>query len=379
MTQPLYLYGAEPSLYTGKIRSYLRKKGIPFEERNAWFPRYKAVMRIVGRPVIPVIETPEGDIVQDTSEIFDFLEAKYPENPMVPEGPRQKLVSYILEAFGNEGMSKPAMHYRWNFPDDNFPWIFREFARASGPQTPMDEAAPFAMPFAEKMQSYLPILGINDKTIPLIEEAYMELLDLLNEHFRLNPYFLGGRPTLGDFGMIAPLYAHLGRDPYPSDLMKKTAPFVYRWVERMNASDDGMGEFCDMPRETLADDEIPETLFPVLKLIAQDFMPEVITLVNTISDRVRREGIKPGDPVNPQGKPGAWGKITVPYRGLEIDVALRPFVQWVFERGLKVYEGFEGGDKASVDALLKQTGLYDACQLKPALRMKRENYKENFV
>lgn len=380
MTTPLYLYGAEPSLYTGKIRSYLRKKGLPFEERNAWFPRYKAVMRIVGRPVIPVIETPEGDIVQDSSEIFDFLEARYPENPMVPEGPRQKLVSYILEAFGNEGMGKPAMHYRWNFPDDNFPWIFREFARASGPQTPMDEAAPHAMPFAERMQSYLPMLGVSEKTIPLIEEAYMDLLNLLNEHFRLNPYFLGGKPTLGDFGMIAPLYAHLGRDPYPSNLMKKHAPFVYRWVERMNASDDGMGEFCDMPRETLADDEIPETLIPILKLIAQDFMPEVISIVKTVSAHVEKNGVKSGDPLYPEGTgPGLYGKHTVPYRGQDIDMGVRPFVQWVFERGLKVYQGFDADDKASVDALLKDTGLYEACQLKPALNMKRENYKEYFA
>jgi glutathione S-transferase len=380
MTTPLYLYGAEPSLYTGKIRSYLRKKAIPFEERNAWFPRYGAVMKIVGRPIIPVIETAEGDIVQDTSEIFDFLEARHTENPMLPEGPRQKLVSYILEVFGNEGMLKPAMHYRWNFPDDNFPWIFREFARASGPQTPMDDAAPFAVPFADRMQAYLPMLGVTEKTIPLIEDAYMELLGLLNEHFRLNPYFLGGRPTLGDFGMLAPLYAHLGRDPYPSNVMKKHAPFVYRWVERMNASDDGMGEFCDMPRETLEGDEIPQTLIPILKLIGQEFMPEVTSIVKTLAIQIEGRGIKSGDPVNPKGAgPGHYGAHTVPYRGTEIEIGLRPFVQWVFERGLKVYQSYDGQDKAAVDALLKDTGLYESYQLKPALSMKRENYKEYFI
>ena len=71
-------------------------------------------MRIGGRAVIPVIETPEGDLDQDTSEIFDFLEVRYPGNSpnkiMLPQGPRQKLVSYILELFGAEAMLKPARH-----------------------------------------------------------------------------------------------------------------------------------------------------------------------------------------------------------------------------------------------------------------------------
>ena len=38
-------------------------------------------------------------------------------------------------------------------------------------------------------------------------------------HYRWNfdayPYLLGGKPSIGDFGMIAPLYGHLGRDAKP--------------------------------------------------------------------------------------------------------------------------------------------------------------------
>ena len=109
-------------------------------------------------------------------------------------------------------------------------------------------------------------------------------------------------------------------------------------------------------------------------------MPEVISIVNTVSAHVNREGVRSGDPLYPEGAgPGLYGKHTVPYRGQDIDMGVRPFVQWVFERGLKVYEAFDAEDKASVDALLKDTGLYEAYQLKPALNMKRENYKEYFA
>ena len=49
---------------------------------------------------------------------------------------------------------------------------------------------------------------------------------------------------------MAPLYAHLGRDPVPKALMQSLAPNVYRWVERMNQPQPLAGEF-------LAGDEIP--------------------------------------------------------------------------------------------------------------------------
>ena len=35
---------------------------------------------------------------------------------------------------------------------------------------------------------------------------------------KIYPYLLGGRPSIADFGFMAPLFAHLGRDPVPAAL-----------------------------------------------------------------------------------------------------------------------------------------------------------------
>ena len=68
---PVTLYGSPPSLYSGKARSYLRKAGIEFEERLHSHPDYSArILPAISRFVIPVLETPEGEIVQDTTEII---------------------------------------------------------------------------------------------------------------------------------------------------------------------------------------------------------------------------------------------------------------------------------------------------------------------
>ena len=72
----------------------------------------------------------------------------------------------------------------------------------------------------QQMNSYLPVLGVTAETAPAIEASYEALLGILEQHFASHPYLLGGRPSIADFGLMAPLFAHLSRDPVPSNLMK---------------------------------------------------------------------------------------------------------------------------------------------------------------
>ena len=59
------------------------------------------------------------------------------------------------------------------------------------------------------------LLGINESTIPALEASYHAFLAELSSHLDRHQFLLGDRPSLGDFGFAAPLYAHLGRDPLP--------------------------------------------------------------------------------------------------------------------------------------------------------------------
>lgn len=118
--QPYRFYGAQASLYAGKIRSYLRKKQLLFEERQINHPHFQAVVAAkAGGAFQPTIETPDGTVVRDTTVIIDFLEERHPQLSVYPQGPSQKLVALIFELFGDEGLLKAAMHYRWSFPKDN--------------------------------------------------------------------------------------------------------------------------------------------------------------------------------------------------------------------------------------------------------------------
>jgi predicted dehydrogenase len=46
-------------------------------------------------------------------------------------------------------------------------------------------------------------------------------------------FLLGARPTIADFGMMAPMFRHFGQDPTPSEIMRTHAPRVFAWVARM--------------------------------------------------------------------------------------------------------------------------------------------------
>lgn len=70
----------------------------------------------VGAAVIPVVRTPEGTLLQDSTEIIETLDDRQAGHGGVPSvypaGPVQKLVSLMLETYGDEWLVIPTMHYR---------------------------------------------------------------------------------------------------------------------------------------------------------------------------------------------------------------------------------------------------------------------------
>ncbi|MBN8501877.1 MAG: glutathione S-transferase N-terminal domain-containing protein, partial [Sphingomonadales bacterium] len=70
------LWGTPHSLFTGKARSYLLKCGVPYTERLVSDHRFlDEIVPKVGHMVIPVIEAPDGELIQDSTAIIDHIEA----------------------------------------------------------------------------------------------------------------------------------------------------------------------------------------------------------------------------------------------------------------------------------------------------------------
>lgn len=342
MTVDYILYGAPHSLYTGKARAYLRYKGLNWEERTATRDVYKnIIVPNVGAGIIPVLETAAGVYIQDTTEIIDFLEARHPQAPIYPGTPVQRLVALLLELYGDEWLVIPAMHYRWSVLDAQREFIMAEFGRLSMPDASYDEQLAAGEKISRPFSGMVPALGITPATIPGIEAAYLQLLDQLNDHFARYEYLLGSRPGIGDYGFIGPLYAHLGRDPVPLALMQERAPHVYAWVQRMNDPRPLSGEF-------LANDEIPDSLLPVLSTLFKDQMPDVLDVIAHNSAWLE---------ANPGGSiPRFLGMHKFTSGSATGERVISSYAQWMFQRPWLAYQSLTGADRAAADDLLERVG-----------------------
>jgi len=372
------LWGGSLSYYTGKVRSYLIKKGVPYRE---FFPSHVVfqtkILPVLGFFAVPVLEAPDGSIIQDTSDIIEHLEKRFPDPQLNPSAPVQRTVAALIGAFGSEGMLKPGMHYRWSFLAQQANFLRAEFGRcasASHDRTVRDAAA---APFMQAMQAHLPRLGITGESIPVIERSYEELLDVLEAHFQMQPYILGGRPSAADFGLMAPLFAHLARDPHPCALMKSRAPNVYRWTERMNLPDIFDGEFAEIEPSYPADDAIPYTVEPLIAHIFQAWGPELLANAERYNAWVAENPrLEAGDLVSMQRQRQlhpSLGEISYRLQGCSIHCASTPQALWHFDKAVQRARALTGVARTSFDALIKRTGGEQVMAIALARPIRREN------
>jgi len=359
-TMSYTLYGAEVSYFTGKIRAYLRWKDIAFEEQVATKDVYKdVILPRVGWPVIPVIVGPDDETLQDTSDMIDALEAKYDGPSVYPDGPAQKLAALLLEVIGDQWMVMPAMHYRWKHNRD---FAYAEFGALSAPDASPEEQFEIGRKNAVNFEGALPVLGIDDVTGPAIEEAYLSLLKHMDAHFEAHDYLLGSRPSIGDYGMVGPLYAHQYRDPASGEIMKREAPRVAAWCERMQHPP------APLSGEFLAADAVPETVMPILSEQMRDFMPVLTDTAATLTAWADSKAA--GEAV-----PRALGQHAFEVNGAAGKRMIFPFNLWMLQRALDHYQSLSGADKAAADALLKRAGCAGLSDFPAFPRVERKAFK----
>lgn len=358
------LYGTEFSLYTGKARAYLRYKNIPFEEVLSTIGVYKKIIvPKTGVRFVPVVKTPDNEYLQDTTNIIDQLENKHKDKSVYPTTPKQGLVSLLLELYGDEWLLIPAMHYRWNHDNSNF--IYREFGKVVSPKLPGFIRGFMGKKIGSRFKGIVPSLGITNKTIPAIEQWYEQgfLVDF-NHHLSKHPYLLGNIPCLGDFGLFASLYAHLYRDPYPGKLMKKIAPNVARWVERLKDASAVEGAF-------LADDEIPDTLLPILSRLFESQWPVLEDTAEKLSQWYEKQD-KSEQPIE---IPRRLGMHDFTVQEITEQRAVLPYSQWMMQRPLDLYQSLSTENKQDMQPFLESINGSQAMNFVIKTKVSRINNK----
>ena len=256
------IFGAEMSPYSVKVRAYFRYKGIPHQwlSRRANEDEFQKYARL---PIVPLVVTPDGTGIQDSTPIMEKLDADFPEPSIHPEDPVLNFLSALIEEYGDEWGNKLMFHHRWFGEADQLATA-HVLARGGMPDAPWDEVNKAAATVRERMVSRVHFTGSSPENAPLISAYLDRLLEILKPHLVERKYLFGARPAFADFGLGLQVY-EMALDPTAGAIIRARTPEVLAWAYRMTEPrNDGPFERWE---------SLQPTLEPLLRDAGEFFLP----------------------------------------------------------------------------------------------------------
>jgi glutathione S-transferase len=347
---------------------------------------------------MPVLLTPQGEWLQDTRDIIDLMEKRFPDSTVFPSTPCRKFVANILEAWADEFWIPMAMHYRWNRPE-SVAFFKNENGPLMVPWGPKFLQTTAVNKVAETLVSFLPTVGVRPVQYDALEEWTESMITHLDTHFALHPYLLGSSPTVGDFGLAGVFVPHLARDPWPRDHLMKGHPNLQAWVDRIQFPSHAGPHIVSSPTNTLdaispedGSDSIPPTLQPILHAISSEFYPLLQATILELDQCYRDPRFfspsshTPTTPTHQQVNsnrdlPRRLGECTISLLNKPFTRHTIPFHLWKVQKTLDAFDhDMTEGDRQRVREWL---GTEQACRIGDVLDMKfprlvRNNVKVKF-
>ncbi|MBD2297695.1 glutathione S-transferase family protein [Nostoc sp. FACHB-87] len=193
----LELYQWELSQYSEKVRLILDYKGLEYRKIEVT-PGIGQIelFRLTGQRQVPVLKDGNRYIV-DSTEIAKYVDAKYPERPLIPQNPKQKALTLLIEEWADESIGikgrkalfaaiSQDQNFRKSLLPTSTPDIFRSLVEG----VPSD---------------ILTVLGLGVGYSPdVVKGAIADLkqdLEALTLLLTDSPYLTGDEPTLADLAV----------------------------------------------------------------------------------------------------------------------------------------------------------------------------------
>jgi glutathione S-transferase len=221
--------------------------------------------------------------MSDSTPMIAWLERRHPRPPVIPDEPVQRYIALLIEDYADEWLWRPAMHYRWSYPDDRHlagSRLAREVVRL-----PLPPSLRRAMVARRQRQLFVVHDGIDARSRRHAEASYERILDCLEGVFARRPFLFGDRPTIADVGLMGPFWRHFVHDPTPARIMQETAPATFEWAARMwNARGSRLAD-----RALL--DGVPSDLSPLIDEIGETHLPALEANARAHADGCRQHDL----------------------------------------------------------------------------------------
>ncbi|KAF3922764.1 hypothetical protein ABW21_db0209211 [Orbilia brochopaga] len=312
------LIGADQSMFTQKVRAYLRNNSIAFKDVLPNVKLFKTVIlpnapyALIPDLVISDKETKKYSLIQDSKSIIEYLENKHGLPRVV--GTKRAFAEMLLEMMLDDFFSLHIMNWRWARPSQQ-QYLEYTFGDKSQPYevTKKDGARVLNL-----IGGRTPSLGITPKTNEAFNDQLRALLDLLTQHLERYQFFLGSEPSKADYSIYGQFSAGLFRDPEPYRWAANDYPLVQSYVQRMSGTAVSWGGnnvvqiettkdtittcepttgVCRGDKELEKTDSIPETATKMTALLLRDYLsllePTVISTLAFLENQDTDEVVIP--------------------------------------------------------------------------------------
>jgi glutathione S-transferase len=315
------IHGAEESYYTGKLEAYLRAKGIAYELRPFGPASMRYCAKHTGVVQIPQVECSDGTWLVDTTLIIEHFERIQPEPRILPADAAVRFVSHLLEDYADEWLWRPAMHYRWSYPETArlmSGWLGEHLAELP---TPMFSKKAFWR--IRQRMTFVRRDGVTAATRRATDAVYLDTLGALESILRTRSFIMGERPTPADFGFFASMFRHFSSDPTPARIMRRDAPAVYEWVARLWNISPAVYSARPMPERIATD------LRPLLDAVVEAYLPYLEANESAFAAGARR--------------------VRYPALGVTWEEPTKPYRVWCLDRLRRQFDALDPAARAAVE------------------------------
>lgn len=234
------LYQFPLSHYCEKVRWTLDYKKIPFQTQNLVpGPHLLVTKKLAPKTSVPIL-VEDKTIVQDSTDILDYLEEKYPGPSLTPSSPNLQKEALELEEYFDKHIGSHLRRLLYFHLLEDRPLVTSLLLQNSpwyGP--PLYKVAfPVVRKLMKKTMNITP--EATQKSVKILDEA----LEMLNKRIKENKFLVGNKFSRADLtaaSLLAPLCNPLEHDfewPEISNmpleiqkyrLMKEKEPF-FDWV-----------------------------------------------------------------------------------------------------------------------------------------------------
>jgi glutathione S-transferase len=269
------IWQGQCSPYSYKVMTYMNYKSIPYKRVNANMAELEWGKQVAGQSIVPILLTPDEQVMQDSTPIIEYFEKEFPEKSTVPENNKLAFIMWLIEDFSDEYMPRMQMHTRWG-NEQNRHTISHKISRNILYGIPGMQVKDLAPVILNRQSTFNIHLGLeSDEAKANMDQQVLDLLAILEQHFEQHQFLLGFKPSVADFALFGPLKIHLYDDPQSNQILETQAPNTVEWLHTIMELGDtrgcvGQTEFGDWID---LNNGCPESLTALLSFIARTYIP----------------------------------------------------------------------------------------------------------